>query len=182
MASRSAHAGAVVRDDDRMGRFKCADNLPTLLGGNPELRAASRRHPGRRQGGPMAEAGCPQVKIGHRVHRDLAGGRRNNAESGSKEAVLESDALREGRSLLAGSGPGLLLLSFGDRLAHAAGVLAVEGLLRAFDEAVLCGVVDDHARPSDHLHHAPVTAAEMQAAQDSNGDAHETVQDDGGMR
>lgn len=65
----------------------------------------------------------------------------------------------------------VLLLGGLDGLAHAAGVLAIEGFPGAFDETILRRVVDEHVCPSHGLHHAPMTAAKMQAAKHGDKDA-----------
>ena len=56
---------------------------------------------------------------------------------------------------------GFLFLLFGllDRIAHVAGVLAVEGFFRTGkDRSVLRGVGPDHVRPSNGLEDSPVAA------------------------
>lgn len=57
-----------------------------------------------------------------------------------------------------------LLLPVLNRVAHRAGVLPVERPFRSRQEAILRRVIDEHIGPSNHLDHAPVAAAKMQAA------------------
>jgi hypothetical protein len=52
--------------------------------------------------------------------------------------------------------------AFGDRLAHLAGMFAVEGFHDSLAEAVGLRVFDEHFNPCDPLQRAPVPATQME--------------------
>lgn len=52
--------------------------------------------------------------------------------------------------------------AFGDRFAHLAGMLTVEGFHDAVPEAVCLGILDEHFRPCDGLEDAPMPATQME--------------------
>jgi len=138
--------------------------------------------PRRRQRRTGAAGFGPEVELGPGESHDITTAGCGDVDVSLESALFQDEALGGGRGVVVAAILGLLFLPFLDRFAHGTGVLAVEGFLRAFDQAVLRGVVDDHVRPGDDLHHAPVAAAEMQAAQDGDEDAHESVQGVGGLR
>ena len=146
------------------------------------FRGRPSRNAWRRQWWTSAAGFGPEVEFGAGEGHDITSAGCGEVDVSLESALFQNEALGWGRGTIVAAVLRLLFLPFLDGLAHAAGVLTVESFLRAFDQAVLCGVVDDHVRPGDHLHHAPVAAAEMQAAEDGDEDAQETVQDDGGMR
>lgn len=138
--------------------------------------------PRRRQRRADAAGFGPEVELGPGEGHDITSAGCGDVDVSLESAFLEDEALGSGRGVFVATVLGLLFLPFLDRFAHGTGVLAVESFLCAFDQAVLRGVVDDHVRPGDDLHHAPVAAAEMQAAEDGDEDAHDAVQGGGGVR
>ena len=146
------------------------------------FRGRPSRNAWRRQWWTSAAGFGPEVEFGAGEGHDITSAGCGEVDVSLESALLEDEALGRCRGVVVAAILGLLFLPFLDRFAHGTGVLAVESFLCAFDQAVLRGVVDDHVRPGDDLHHAPVAAAEMQAAEDGDEDAHESVQGSGGMR
>jgi hypothetical protein len=60
--------------------------------------------------------------------------------------------------------------AFGDRLAHLAGMFAVEGFHDSLAEAVGLRVFDEHFNPCDPLQRAPVPATQMEEGSENEED------------
>ena len=61
--------------------------------------------------------------------------------------------------------------AFGDRLAHLAGMFAVEGFHDSVPKTVGLRVFDQHFRPCDALQNAPVPATQMEEGSEDEKDA-----------
>jgi hypothetical protein len=149
----------------------------SLAGCRMGCRGESSNHPRRRHRRPVADPSPPRFKLGGQQNKKIASRRSGDNYRLLENALLEGHALRRGGCLPIALFFRLLLLAFGNRLAHAAGVSSVEGLCGTFDEAVLRRIIGDHLRPRHHLQHTPVAAAKMQAAKHGDDDAHVAVQD-----
>lgn len=131
----------------------------------------SRRRRGRRETPP----GRPGIAGGPTRRGQLTGSRLAEDDRDRERDWLPVAVADRQRGLAR------LLTLLLDRQAQLAGVLAVEGLARTGQQAVLLAVVDQHRRPGHQLEDAQRAAGKMQAAEQGEQAANGGAQDGTGV-